>query len=73
MGMLEKFPEMTVFHKITTSPEVLANELVTLDCDGWWAYIGIGKRKSCRTREEAIAVTVAGLNSLINNVKENVK
>ena len=53
--------QMTVFDLITKSPETLAQELVTLDCDGWWAYIGIGKRKTYRTREEAIAATVAKL------------
>lgn len=51
----------TVFDRITASPEALAEELVTLDCDGWWAWIGIGKRKTYPTREEAIDATVAKL------------
>lgn len=55
----------TVFDQITASPEVLALELVTLDCDGWWAYVGIGKRKTCQTREEAIAATVKALKEVI--------
>lgn len=50
-----------LFDQITASPEVLAVELVTLDYDGWWAYVGIGKRKTYPTREEAIAATVARL------------
>ena len=51
----------TLFERITASEEVLALELVTLDCDGWWAYVGFGKRKSYPTREEAIAATVKEL------------
>lgn len=54
-------PKQTVFEKITKSPETLAVELVTLDCDGWWAYVGIGTRETYPTREEAIAATVAKL------------
>lgn len=61
----------TLFGLITKSPETLAQELVTLDCDGWWAYIGIGKRKTYRTREEAIAATVAKLKEVC--VKQNEK
>lgn len=61
LGMKEKFPKNTLFHKISASVETLANELVTLDCDGWWAYVGIGKRKSYPTREEAFEVTVEKL------------
>lgn len=57
----EQKTKMTVFQQITESPETLAVELVTLDCDGWWAYIGIGKRETYPTREEAIAATVAKL------------
>lgn len=60
-GTPEEFLYNSVFARITASPEVLAEELVTLDCDGWWAYVGIGKRKSYPTREEAIAATVAKL------------
>lgn len=55
---------MTVFEQITESPEMLAVELVTLDCDGWWAYVGIGKRKSYSTREEAIVATVEKLKGI---------
>lgn len=51
----------TLFDRITASPEVLAEELVTLDCDGWWAYVGFGKRESYLTREDAIAETVKKL------------
>lgn len=62
MGMQEKFPEITVFHRITASPEVLAKELVTLDCDSlWFAWVGIGRREAFSTRDEAIAATVAKL------------
>lgn len=57
----EQIQPPTLFDRITGSPETLAQELVTLDCDGWWAYIGIGKRESYLTREEAIAATVARL------------
>ena len=60
-GTPEEFLYNSVFARITASPEVLAEELVTLDCDGWWAYVGIGKRESYRTREEAIAATVEKL------------
>ena len=60
-GDKDKFTQQSVFDRITASPEVLAVELVTLDCDGWWAYVGIGKRKTYPTREEAIAATVARL------------
>lgn len=55
------YPPKTVFETITASLEVLANGLVSLDCDGWWAYVGIGKRKTYPTREEAVAATVKGL------------
>lgn len=52
----------TIFHRITTSPEVLAKELVTLDCDSlWFAWVGIGRREAFSTREEAIAATVEKL------------
>lgn len=57
----EQKTKMTVFQQITQSPEMLAVELVTLDCDGWWAYVGVGKRKTYPTREEALAATVAKL------------
>ena len=55
------FEKQTLFDRITESPEVLADELVTLDCDGWWAYVGIGKRESYLTREKALEATVAAL------------
>lgn len=57
------FEDMTIFDQIIQSPETLAVELVTLDCDGWWAYDGIGKRRTYLTREEAITATVAKLKS----------
>lgn len=66
MGYSEKFPEKTLFNRITASEETLANELVTLDCDGWWAYVGFGKRKTYPTREEAFDATVAALKGINN-------
>lgn len=51
----------TLFQKITSYPGALAVELVTLGCDGWWAYVGFGKRKTYPTREEAIAATEEAL------------
>ena len=57
----------TLFDAITESPYVLAEELVTLDCDGWWAYVGIGKRESYPTREQAVAVTVEKLMKVLES------
>ena len=60
--LADRFPEQTVFNQITASPEVLAKELVTLDCDSlWFAWVGIGRREAFSTREEAIAATVEKL------------
>jgi hypothetical protein len=57
-----KSDERTLFDRITESPEVLAKELVHLDCDSlWFAWVGIGRREAFSKREQAIAATVAKL------------
>ena len=70
LGMREKFPRMTVFHQITTSPEVLAVEFVepytTWDADGrlnkmWQTSLRDLSGRLFDTREEAIAATVERL------------
>ena len=56
----------SLFYQITRSPEVLAKELVTSDCDSlWFAWVGIGRREAFSTREEAIAATVAKLKEVV--------
>lgn len=70
LGMSEKFPEMTVFDRITQSPEVLAEEFVEVYT--YWGedgHLETRWRTNFRelsgmlfdTREEAIAATVARL------------
>lgn len=55
----------TVFHRITASPEVLAEELITTsydelkDCTVYWAWLGNGRREAYYSKPEAIAATVA--------------
>lgn len=76
LGMLGKFPEMTVFHKITDSPEVLAECLVYAH---WFPDSEKPVFKSTvlvgvwETSAEAIVATLKRLNSLINDVKEKVE
>ena len=59
--------QLTVFNRITTSPEVLAKELITTsydefkDCTVYWAWLGNGRREAYYSKEEAIAATVAKL------------
>ena len=66
-GMEEDFPEQTLFDRITASPEVLAEELVTTsydefkDCTVYWAWLGNGRREAYCSKPEAIAATVARL------------
>lgn len=69
MGYSDKFPEKTIFHRITQSPEVLAEKLVycaepehfceTAD----WRSVILGN-VFFATRSEAIAATVAKLNEV---------
>ena len=74
VGTAEDFPEYTVFHRITTSPEVLAPHFVYYDQDEYPAVTTIdGKEVELRwrsmickeryyeTEEQAIAATVAKL------------
>lgn len=57
----------TVFETITSSPEVLAKELVTTsydefkDCTIYWAWLGNGRREAYYSESEALAATVAKL------------
>ena len=61
LGMLEKFPEMILFHKITASPEVLAESLVFWE--GGWTSRFI--KFTTTDREEAIAATVEKLKEAV--------
>jgi hypothetical protein len=77
-GDKDKFTQQTVFHRITASPEVLAEKLVyqrnskvihqndkcTLE---YWTFSwksSVIKGQSFETKEEAIAATVARLNEV---------
>lgn len=60
IGYAEKFPEKTVFDRITLSPEVLAEEFVESTMDGTMFYSILTKGDYC-TKESAIAATVARL------------
>lgn len=64
MGMLEKFPEMTIFDRITASPEVLAEKMVyRYDGNGTWrSFLLYGYE--FLAKEEAIAATVEKLNEV---------
>lgn len=57
----DEFPEMTIFHRITSSPEVLAPYLVFFSArdNGWCSMLTAGS--SYDTYKEAIAATVAKL------------
>ena len=63
----ESQPKPTVFDRITTSPGVLAKELVTTsydefkDCTVYWAWLGNGRREAYYSQPDAIAATVAKL------------
>lgn len=65
LGMREKFPEMTLFDRITASPEVLADKLTYWQYDpeqsrcGWTNNIIVGELY--KNYHEAIAATVAKL------------
>ena len=64
MGYAEKFPEKTVFDRITTSPEVLAEEIVEIMYNhilGDSQYFSMLTYQWYTTREAAIAATVAKL------------
>lgn len=62
VGLSDVFPEYTVFHKITASPEVLAPYFVRADFDEpflpWFSTL---TNKSFKTYEDALAATVAKL------------
>lgn len=64
LGEKDDFPEMTVFDRITASPEVLAPEFVYCEevFPGWdtWCSLLLGN-VGYRTKQEAIAATVARL------------
>ena len=64
-GEKDNFPYMTIFHRLTASPEVLAEKLVfIIRCEadpslaGWTSHV---VQSVFETREEAIAATVAKL------------
>ena len=62
-------PKPTVFHRITASPEVLAENLVYMRIVSWddeinW-YSVILKSYCFRTKAEAIAATVARLKEVV--------
>lgn len=61
-GDKDNFPEMTLFHQITASPEVLAAEMVFWghDKDSEW-YTSHLLDEDYRTEAEAISATVAKL------------
>ena len=70
VGISDDFPEYTIFHKITASPEVLAKEFVepyiTWDADGhmnrmWQTSFRDLSGRLFDTRAEAIAATVEKL------------
>ena len=58
---------MTLFETITSSPDVLAKELVTTsydefkDCTVYWAWLGNGRREAYYSESEATAATLARL------------
>lgn len=64
IGYSDKFPEKTVFDRITVSPEVLAEKLVyRYDGNGTWrSFLLYGYE--FLTKEEAYAATVAELNKV---------
>lgn len=67
LGDKYEFPEVTVFHKITQSPEVLAAAVVYPD---WAEYMGGDCWTSpfverYHTKEEAIAATVEKLKEVM--------
>ena len=70
--LADRFPEQTVFDRITASPEVLAKELITTsydefkDCTVYWAWLGNGRREAYYSKPEAIAATVAKLKEVCN-------
>ncbi|MBO7330059.1 MAG: hypothetical protein J6W00_14955 [Lentisphaeria bacterium] len=64
VGRVDDFPEMTVFHQITASPEVLAPEFVyceesLTDWDIWYSLL-LGN-VGYATKREAVAATVERL------------
>lgn len=71
LGMREKFPEMTVFHRLTASPEVLAPQFIFKQWhafDGKWGWFSLllmdGDELNSpwfESYEEAIAATVEKL------------
>lgn len=75
LGMREKFPEMTVFHEITSSPEMLAPHFVyRIDYgEAGGGYVSTIVGGLWHTKPEAVASTVLRLNSLKNELdkKEN--
>lgn len=63
LGDKDRFPEMTIFHKLTASPEVLAPSCVYGDKDGYF-YSTIIEGERFLTIVRAIAATVAKLKEL---------
>ncbi len=49
MGMLEKFPEMTVFHQITASPEGAGGEVDILAVRHRSRQMRLDKQRYCRS------------------------
>ena len=67
LGMHDKFPEMTVFHEITVSPEMLAPHFVyhvDYGEEAGGGYVSTIIGGLWHTESEAIAATVLRLNSL---------
>ncbi len=69
VGLVEQFPEQSLFDRITESPEVLAGKLVYITVTAWGETVFIStiiRDVMFRTREEAIAATVAKLKEVEN-------
>ena len=65
-GEYQDYKKPTVFHRITASPEVLAEKLVYQLSDGMWVAILVYDGAKFTHRETAIAATVARLKEVDN-------